>query len=333
MAAVLLTGAGFSRNWGGRLAKEVNTAIAMRVQNDPELARLLHRNPNFEEALTELQTEVATSSRFGLPERLQKLETAIVDVFSDMNRSMAQTSFSFLEETGWTIPEFLALFEAIFTLNQDLLLEKHYLIPPPVGLSLVSRGKWDLCVIPGMDEMPNPAVAAGRLYDPLLAERRPVASPQTTVIGPRQQPYFKLHGSINWQANNGGRLLVMGGNKPTTMQSHQILMWYANKFTEALSRPNARLMVIGYGFGDGHINRLIHDAWEKGGRTLSMFIVHPDGREILRKVNPTYGKGIYHPGPLEEIVGIYDSTRPLRTTFDGSDSGEHDLLVQYVEGR
>jgi hypothetical protein len=286
----------------------------------------------FEEALTELQNEVATSGRFGAPERLQKLETAVVDVFRDMNRSMAQAKFSFLDETGWTIPEFLTLFDAIFTLNQDLLLEKHYLIPPPVGLSLVSRGRWDLGVIPGMDELPNPAVAAGRLYDPLLAERRPVASPRGTVIAPRQQPYFKLHGSINWQANNGGRLL-MGGNKPTTMQSHRILMWYADKFAETLSRPNARLMVIGYGFGDGHINQLIHEAWEKGGKTLSIFIVHPDGREMLRKVNPTYGKPIYCPGPLEEIVGAYDSTRPLRTTFDGSDPGEHDLLMQYAEGK
>ena len=84
MAAVLLTGAGFSRNWGGRLAKEVNTAIAMRVQNDPQLALLLHRNLNFEEALTELQNEVATTGGFGSPQRLQKLETAIVGVFSDM---------------------------------------------------------------------------------------------------------------------------------------------------------------------------------------------------------------------------------------------------------
>jgi hypothetical protein len=79
-------------------------------------------------------------------------------------------------------------------------------------------------------------------------------------------------------------------------------MWYADKFTEAVSRPNARLMVIGYGFGDGHINQLIYEAWEKGGRTLSMFIVHPDGREILKKVNPTYGKGIYCPGPLEVMA-------------------------------
>ena len=210
---------------------------------------------------------------------------------------MAQTSFSFLNETGWTIPEFLALFDAIFTLNQDLLLEKHYLIPQSVGLSLVSDGKWDLCVIPGMDELPSP----GDCCRPALrspAGRAPTGGfPRTTVIGPRQQPYFKLHGSMNWQANNGGSLLVMGGNKPTTMQSHQILMWYANKFTEALSRPNARLMVIGYGFGDSHINRLIHQAWKRGGRTLSMFIVHPEGREISRKVNPTHGKGYLCSGP------------------------------------
>jgi hypothetical protein len=46
-----------------------------------------------------------------------------------------------------------------------------------------------------------------------------------------------------------------------------------------------------------------------------MFLVHPDGREILKKVNPTYGK-MYVSGPLEEITA-YESTRPLRTTFGG----------------
>jgi hypothetical protein len=33
----------------------------MRLEHDNHLADLLHRNPNFEEALTELQNEVATS--------------------------------------------------------------------------------------------------------------------------------------------------------------------------------------------------------------------------------------------------------------------------------
>jgi hypothetical protein len=48
MNAVLLTGAGFSHNWGGRLAREMNTAVALRLQTDHHLAALLHRNPNFE---------------------------------------------------------------------------------------------------------------------------------------------------------------------------------------------------------------------------------------------------------------------------------------------
>ena len=78
-------------------------------------------------------------------------------------------------------------------------------------------------------------------------------------------------------------------------------------------------MVIGYGFGDGHINQLIHEAWEKGGKTLSISSFTRTVA-ILRKINPTYGKPIYCPGPLEEIVRVYNSTRPLRTTFDSSDS-------------
>ncbi|MGA7261496.1 MAG: hypothetical protein WBX30_11470, partial [Stellaceae bacterium] len=108
MAAVLLTGAGFSFNWGGRLAKEVNTAIALRVQEDAHLADLLHRNPNFEEALTELQNACAISVRPRTAEQLRRLETAIVEVFADMNRYLASATFSFRNETGWTMPEFLA---------------------------------------------------------------------------------------------------------------------------------------------------------------------------------------------------------------------------------
>ena len=123
----------------------------------------------------------------------------------------------------------------------------------------------------------------------------------------------------------------MGGNKPTTMRRHPILTWSAAKFLELLSKPGARLMIIGYGFRDNHINQLIYDAWHKSNRTLTMFIVHPDGREILTKINATYGKPIYVPEPLEEIMA-YDSTRSLHTTFGGNDPGEYDILVEYAKG-
>ena len=115
MNAVVLTGAGFSHNWGGRLARKINTAVAMRLQDDNHLADLLHRNPNFEEALIELQNEAATSARPGTAERLQKLETAIADAFTTMNSNLAAASFNFCNDLKYSLPEFLVLFDAIFT--------------------------------------------------------------------------------------------------------------------------------------------------------------------------------------------------------------------------
>jgi hypothetical protein len=104
MNTVLLTGGGFSANWGGRLAREVNTAVARRVSNDANLAALLHRNPNFEEALAELQNAAARSA-LGADEQLQRLEAAIVSVFDDMNAHLSVATFSFRPEIGWMVPE------------------------------------------------------------------------------------------------------------------------------------------------------------------------------------------------------------------------------------
>jgi hypothetical protein len=329
MGAYLLTGAGFSRNWGGWLAREVNSAIAMRIRSDSHLSALLQRLPNFEEALAELQTENATTSRPEAADRLQKVEDAIVAVFEEMNRNLVPRDFNFCNDRKYGFVDFLALFDAIFTLNQDLLLEKHY-HDPQLRLSLTNTRTWA-----GGGELPGTVIipgANGALYDPLTARRRPVAAPVTSTLNSQCQPYFKLHGSMNWQDPNGGRLLVMGGNKPTVLQRHPILMWYAAKFEECLSQPNARLVVIGYGFRDLHINRMIVDAWEKGGKTLSMFIVQPEGRDILRQANPTYGLPIYCPEPIEAIP-VFDATRGLPAIFGGNEPGQFDLLTQYVKGQ
>ena len=53
---VLLTGAGFSRNWGGRLAREMWEEIFSHpaVQLRPALRMLLVRTPLFEDALTNI---------------------------------------------------------------------------------------------------------------------------------------------------------------------------------------------------------------------------------------------------------------------------------------
>ena len=63
-------------------------------------------------------------------------------------------------------------------------------------------------------------------------------------------------------------MLVMGGNKAVDINQYPLLRWYSQKFSEYLGRPQARLMVIGYSFGDAHINKTITDAADNGSLQL-----------------------------------------------------------------
>jgi len=80
-------------------------------------------------------------------------------------------------------------------------------------------------------------------------------------INANHQPYIKLHGSSNWfDTFNGQPMLVIGGNKPEVIARHPILKWNHEQFRAYLSKPDTRLMVIGYRFRDEHINNAISQA-------------------------------------------------------------------------
>jgi SIR2-like domain len=100
------------------------------------------------------------------------------------------------------------------------------------------------------------------------------------VVHRNQQPFFKLHGSTNWiDSIRGQRVLVIGGNEPSTIKQHPILEWNHERFKEYLSRDDTRLMVIGYSFRDEHINRAISEAVDHG--TVRLFIINPLGVDVL----------------------------------------------------
>src|SRR5258707_12079174 len=56
----------------------------------------------------------------------------------------------------------------------------------------------------------------------------------------------------------------MGGNKSANIAASELLSWYEQEFRNALREPGARLMVIGYGFADTHINDDIRDGAAAG---------------------------------------------------------------------
>jgi hypothetical protein len=119
----------------------------------------------------------------------------------------------------------------------------------------------------------------------------------------------------------------MGGAKTQVIGQTSILNWYAHVFEESLVADNTRLMVIGYGFRDDHINAAIARGIEGG---LKLFIVAPEGAELVRRLNPTRASGqIIAPTPLERMVEeslIGASRRGLREIFVHDDAEFYKLM-------
>lgn len=330
MSHYLLLGAGFSRNWGGWLAAEAFEYLlgCPEVARNPQLQALLWRNqPNggFENALAEVQANFIRSPQEHTA-NLQDMQGAVGRMFADMNRGFFEhTDFEFQQARERMVGTFLTRFDAIFTLNQDLLLE-HYYIDRDV--SLQSNRRWGGSELPGMRPVPNSNAANPNSW----AQRGWIPAPiEDFNLDARMQPYFKLHGSSNWHETHGAPMLVMGGNKMREIGASPVLARYHQIFEESLSRADARLMVIGYGFRDSHINDVIMRAINDRG--MRMFVIAPEGGDLARVANPTHAAAIRVGTNLEAtfergLMGA--SRRPLRDIF-GGDTIEFNKVMRFFE--
>jgi SIR2-like domain len=316
MTHILLTGAGFSRNWGGMLASDVFTYLLGCNELDEELRRLLWRDRSFEDVLAALQFAKDEDGK----RRYNLLTSALVGMFDGMGQAFMQREFEFRNppDTRHSLTSFLMRFDAIFTLNQDTLLEQKY-------IPLVGPPKWGRAHLPGIKYLGNPQLT-GSIHD-RVAVMEP--NPSDFRLAPGVQPYIKLHGSCNWNDGpSGGRILIMGGQKAVSINQFPILSWYHQEFRNMLTRPGARLMVIGYSFSDAHINDAIMDAIKQS--DLKIFLIDPSGDKILDKRDP---RALIpdHTGPLLEtipprIIGM--SQRSIDSTFN-NDTVEHGNLTRF----
>jgi hypothetical protein len=330
MSHILLTGAGFSYNWGGWLASEAFEFLLGAPELDDHGRDLLwaHKDTGgFEKALSVLQTGNPNAAENS---PLRRMEAAIRSMFDAMNRGFFRTGFEleFMRppETGASnVGEFLARFDAIFTLNQDLLLEIGYcqrMGPVPQALN----PRWTGLELPGMQTrvQPTPLSVAGAW----VGSRCPTPGVQSVApANANIQPIYKLHGSSNWVDETGNHLLVMGGDKPGSIKGSTLLSLYMREFERRLREPDARLMIIGYGFRDDHINAALRTAAEAA--SLKAFIIDPAGadapdlfRDRTARIKPA---GPEHP-IQRALIGA--SRRPLSRTF-GGDTIERDKVLRF----
>ena len=321
MTFLALLGAGFSRNWGGWLASEAFEYLlgCTEVIGSGALRDLLWKHQEagdgFEGALEELQTAYLRDPH-GNSKQLMALQSAITQMFMDMNRAFLDlTDWEFSTDREKKIQGFLTRFDAIFTLNQDVFLEKHYCND---NVMLLGNRKWSGAYLPGLKRNRSPEP----LYHNCWARSTWVPDTSPFSLHSAAQPIFKLHGSSNWTNPEGKPLLIMGGGKAQEISRNPILRWYSQPFDEYLLRPNARLLVIGYGFRDPHINSSIRVAVEKG---LQVFIIAPEGAQVAFELSPTRKRAqIISPTAEETMLKqalIGASRRSLAEIF-GADNGE-----------
>jgi hypothetical protein len=232
--AVLLTGAGFSKDPWGRLATEICIQVFGHpaLAGHPNVRELLKNNPNdYELALDETRKQSPASAC--------ALEKAIVAAFIGMDDTMRRAGPKPVGSKYWShlIQAFMGMgwdksidTGFFFTTNQDLLVERTYFNGSRPRCDLILPGdprpaKWQLGT-----SQPWFASPQGSTLHELMVELDPTI--QSSFVG--RFNYVKLHGSANWRSITGDGMLIMGGSKPVQIAAFPILQQFHNQFRSVL---------------------------------------------------------------------------------------------------
>jgi len=320
LKTVLLTGAGFTKNFGGFLADDMRGFIISKVRNHPALLALLN-TPTLDYESVYLKVIYGSYS----DENKSVLDDAVVHAYKKLDDVIRQISWNYNSHGVdiYRVREFLDRFGStingrrgyFFTLNQDLFIERWYgqetLLKIPGNLNLPTIHAAPSRELENSDYIPVPGVNA-------IESVRAEDNKKTSSSG--RYHYLKLHGSFNWvdDKDSKRRIMVIGGNKWEQIQNQAILLYYYEKFRDVLTQPSRRLCVIGYSFRDRHINKVIGEALTK--YDLELFIISPQSypafAQQLAENDPQNGpiiqsKAHYWPWDLRRIHPFNQDTTPF----------------------
>lgn len=270
---VLLTGAGFSKPWGGFLASELWGLVVSdpRIRNRPKIDELLHESLNFESALA--RAEVTEQDAFDDVDRVA-LRQAVLRAFEIQDERIRNAGMNTL-----LLRQFVDRFvpqggrtSCIFTLNQDTVLERYllYANSPSVLMPGITDAEWRF----GRKVASSAWTNATPRVPVLQFDRAHFDAAKGRFC------YIKLHGSADWVTSDGRDVVVLGGAKEAAISRYPILEMNNAIFRATLtSEADQKLVVVGYGFGDSHINDAIVEGIDRG---LRLWIVDPRSPAELR---------------------------------------------------
>jgi hypothetical protein len=292
------------------------------IQGNEELRSCMLNQLNFEYAYAAvMETE-------NYKEEEKKAFTgAIRSAFRDMHKNIFAPTNQKLEGIWNVFDLFVKPFGGseneyglFFTLNQDSCVEVAYSNSEEPNsdidiLGIVPKDVWfKNGILDTLDEEPIP-----------LPDQADVAKMKTEFcegnVG--RFLYLKLHGSYGWRKRDGSEAMVIGSMTSAARADEPLFTWYQEVFKNTLLNKGQRLVVVGYGFRDPHINKAIADGISKA--ELRLHIVDRTDPEQfqanLRELqsDPDYpykhigdviweGLAGYHQGQITDFYDVYHLT-------------------------
>jgi len=276
---VLLTGAGFTKNFGAPLAIEMWAHIFnhKKIQAQPKIKKLMLDNFDYESICDSIMMEDSTYT----PDERKAINDAVWSVYNHIDTSITEYIVNHPHPLEvHNVSELIHRFgeqsnkSFIFTLNQDLFFERLYDNIADAKLS-----------IPGIKN--NPKWFDTKFNAPLnpshccrLPDNKKLNC-NKDILSDGNFFLIKLHSSYNWKSFDGKTKMVIGRDKAEQIQEEPLLKYYLELFETVLSQGQRRLLIIGYGFGDDHINGIISNAVRN--RELKIYIISPDSPEKFKK--------------------------------------------------
>ncbi len=315
---VLLTGAGFTHNFGGPLAGGMWCEIfnSNHLRPHKRILELLRTNEDFD---FECVYDKVVNGDFTDSEKTG-YGLAIQQAYEDLDITIRNSQHGPGSAHPVDLPrvrDFISKFAGtakepgfIFTLNQDLFLERRYYPPARNCTGLV---------LPGLRPPHNV-----RWFESSFTQG---ISPDTTATVPCESEipekvsedikthsfcYVKLHGSYGWRRVDGTVPFVIGRHKVDAISADPLLKLYFEIFERVLDQKNRRLLVIGYGFCDDHVNVAIERGVKEHG--LEVYILNPTNPKNFK--NSLKSRRCSCEGIWEGIYGYYPYT--LRQLFPES---------------
>lgn len=302
---VLLSGAGFTKDFGGFLADEMWSLIynSSHLKSCPEIRNLMRNNFNYEEVY---------STFSGTPfiendSDINALEEAIFEAYLRIDKEVSEYNGLYING----LEDLVELFNGkqgnkgfFFTLNQDILVERNVRVALPWIIHQEPMRKWSFNRNNHFITLPDQIELTDRM--------------KKNELRGESLCYIKLHGSFNWKGNDSRSRMVIGVRKEDQIIKEPLLKEYYELFKIVL-RKAKRLLIIGYGFNDQHINKEISQTIENS-KQLELYVISPESpKKFMTKIDHfkpiAYNLNGYFPYKLSDIFNSRGIRKDITEIF------------------